>query len=537
MADEVTNVKQAATEFKSEISGIVDGKVEAVNNEIKAEMKALKDEIVTLIKLDKDESESAKSEDKIQALETQIKGLEDKLVKQGETINAKNSVLNKDFSVNKSVLRTVIENHFEKSGLGEKIEKDEFGNDASPIKINAQFKLSDSSLEQKNIDIRSLSNKHVANKAGENIFLAGTGTQSVFNQAINRAGIGSIAPPLTANEHLLDIFNVQRTTGSFMTLLIYENLEDNSELVAEGVAPSADSRIEVTSKDFKVFDWAATATLSKDLLRDKVEVIDELVRQLADGIKTTIDNSLFSTGGDNSATPWGILNSTESTTVFNPLEYAGASPQANEISVIAKAKLQARLADWMTDSVILNPRVWDKIEDLKDLNANSIKDNRLAVNTRGEVTALNGLSQYQTTKMPSNTALVYDSDKQVLGLRQDIETAFGFNGTDFKDRKVSWVMDIRGAYGQKAKESSVYVDDMATAIAVLSENAATSLARTNDYAVASDASPLTIAILVNAGGTSVIEANLAAYIVAVAAESTIANLAALQVVIDAVNAA
>ena len=61
--------------------------------------------------------------------------------------------------------------------------------------------------------------------------------------------------------------------------------------------------------------------------------------------------------------------------------------------------------------------------------------------------------------------------------------------------------------------------------------------RVQAYATGSDASALTTATLVNTGATDVIDANLADYKVAVAAEASIANLAALQVVIDTVNAA
>jgi len=126
---------------------------------------------------------------------------------------------------------------------------------------------------------------------------------------------------------------------------------------------------------------------------------------------------------------------------------------------------------------------------------------------------------------------------QTIGLRQDIETQFGHNNDDLKKRKVSFVMDMRASYGQKAIKSSIYVDNISDAILILSESDTESITRINAYAVGSDASPLTIPTLTNTKATDVIEANLDAYKVAIAAESTIANLVALQVVIDAVNAA
>lgn len=497
-------------EFAEKMTTIMGSLKEITTPENSDETKGLSDEI-------KDLTESMK------AIGTEVKALKE------------NGIINQDLTVNKGVLRTLVEKHLTEAGLiGEEVT--EKGNKVKPINLKSNQVLGTSGVSQ-TIDLRKLSKSHVE-KAGENMFInTGGATQTTFNQGINRSYIGEISDPLTANEHALDIFNTTSISGSLMTLMIYENLEANGELVAEGVAPSVDSRIELNSKDFKVFDFAATATVSKDQLRDSMEVVDELVRQLQSNLKTVLDNILFVSTGDNSSAPWGIFNTANSCELFNPLLFAGTSPQANIISVIGKAKLQARLNDWMTDSSILNPKEWDAIEDLKDLNENSVKDNRLAVNNVGEVIAVKGLRKYQTTKMPENTLLVYNSFLQTIGLRQDIETQFGHNADDFKKRKVSFVMDMRASYGQKAIKSSIYVDNIADAIAILSESAATSLARTNAYAVASDATPLTTAILINSGATDVIEANLDAYKVAIAAEAGIADLAALQAVVDAVNAA
>jgi len=514
---------------------------EQLNNQIDSAIEKAKDGLLTKEDF---ESEMTSIKESISTLENKDnKDLLDKIESQEEKLKAQGTelaklkeqgLINTDLSVNKGVLRSIVEDHLTKAGLiGEEVE--EKGIKVKPVTLKSNQRITDSSTSH-TVDLRKLSRSHIQ-KAGENMYVTGTGTQSVFNQAINRSYIGEISDPLTANEHALDIFGTTAISGSLMTLMVYENLEANGELVAEGAAPSADSRVELTSKDFKVFDFSATATISKDLLRDSDEVIDELVRQLQSNLKTVLDNILFVSTGDNSATPWGVFNTSESCELFNPLLFAGSSPKANIISVIGKAKLQARLNDWKTDQTILNPNQWDEIEDLKDADENSIKDNRLAVNSVGEVIAVKGMMKYQTTKMPSNSLLVCNSLLQCIGLRQAIETEFGHNEGDLKKRNVSFVMDMRGAYGQKAKKSSIYVDDIAEAISILKEDATALLARINAYAVASDASPLTIAILVNAGGTSVKDSNLAAYKTAIAAETGIANVAALQAVIDTVNAA
>jgi len=456
--------------------------------------------------------------------------------KQGQTITQMKDggLINPDFSVNKNVVREIVEKHLKESRALENESTNEHGLKVQEVKVLNNHSMGTKTTSQV-ADVRNVSKKYIAQKAGEPMYVGGSSTGSVSGQAQNRTSIGSIGIPLTANEHALDIFMVTNITGSLMNLLVYENLEANGEIVAEGVAPSADSRIELNDKDFKVFDFSATATISKNLLRDKGEVVDELVNQLADNIKTVLDNKLFNSGGDNTVTPWGVFNTNHSCETFNPLLFTGSSKKANVISVIGKAKLQARLNDWGADSTLLNPIQSDEIEDLKDADENSIRDNRLAVNNLGEVIGVKGMNKYQTNKVPQNSILVYDSTKQCIGLRQDIETEFGHMEGDFKKRRVSFVMDMRGAYGQKAKKSSIYVDSVSEAIAILKEDATASLNRVKAYATGSDASPLTIATLKNAGATSLVDANLSTYQTAVAGESSIADLSALQALIDANN--
>jgi HK97 family phage major capsid protein len=479
----------------------------------------------------------------IQTLKTAVKknqdlldDYEEKLKTQGIELKKlqDQGIITPEGKVNKGIIRSIVEDFFEKSGLlGEEIEEN--GVKIRPINLKSNQTIGESAVTQVK-DVRRLSTKHLVRKAGENMFIGGTGTQAVSGQGINRTSIGSIAPPLTANDHAIDLFTVQNISGSLMNLLVYENLEANGELVAEGAAPSADSRIELNDKDFKVFDFSATATIGKSLLRDSAEVMDELVNQLASNIKTVLDENIFTADGDNSASPWGAFNTTHSCDTFNPLLFTGQSPKANIVSVIGKAKLQARLNDWNTDMFIMNPRQEDELEDLKDANENSIKDNRLAVNAIGEIVGAKGMMKGQTTKIPEGSLLVCNSGLERIGLRQDIETAFGYNADDLKKRKVSFVMDMRGAYGQKAKKSAIYVTNIAEAITILKETAGQSLARVQGYATSDDASELTIATLVNAGVTGALEANLAEYKATIAGEASIENLAALQTLIDTDNA-
>lgn len=376
--------------------------------------------------------------------------------------------------------------------------------------------------------------KKQRNKAGENIFLTGSTTEAVFNQAINRFIYGEDRPALTANDHMIDKLPVKNVTGSHMTLLVYNNYEDGAQLVAEGVKPTQDSRLEATSRDFKVFAFAATATCSKELLRDKNELIDELVFQLRDSMLSKLDDNILQGAGNNVDLPYGAFNTTESCVVFNPLNYTGVESRATVADVLGKCKLDARLYDYRADTFIANPKVLEGIEADKATDDNSVMDRRV-VFSNGEVVSVARLSKIDTTKISENELYVATSGLHDIGLRQSMELEFGYINEDFKNRKVSLVLDMRAGYGVRNKAGNIYVDDLAGAIEIMSLDAAGALALVNGYAVASDAADLTIATLTATGAQNVIAAQLGGYKTAIAAETGIANLAALQAIIDTVN--
>ena len=379
-------------------------------------------------------------------------------------------------------------------------------------------------------------------KAGEPVFVYNdpSGAQSVFNDAIPYSLLPGVEKiPLSADDHLLDVFGATNmTSGENMRLYVYENEELNAELVLEGKSPSANSRLEKNSKDFKVFNYRATAVLSDETLRSVNDLVDELSIQLEDDLKQALDVQLITTGGDNSATPYGILNPTYSATLFNPLLFEGkGGSNANIVSVFEYSRLQARLNKYIVNSIIANPLTYSEINELRDADANSIMDRRLGFNQLGVIASILGMRNYETLEMPENQLLVYDVRKQALKVREGINMSWGHENTQFSEGEITMKIGMAAAYGQRRKASAIHCDDISTAISILGATAAESLVRVQAYATGSDATACTIATLVNTGATDVIAANLAAYKVAIAAEASIASLAALQTVIDTVNAA
>lgn len=385
--------------------------------------------------------------------------------------------------------------------------------------------------------------KSLMSKAGEDnfIFNVPAGSQVPFNQAIPRNILSETTRiPLTADDHAIDIFNARNlTSGEYMTIMFHKNFESNAQLLIEGTAPSvASSRLEKDSADYKVFDYGATARFSHKLQRSAADMITALAEQLADNMQSVLDADIFTTGGDNTNTPYGALNTSESCTLFNPLLFEGkGGASANLISVAEFAKLQARYYNYMVNSMVINPLTASELNELRDADGNSIMDRRLTV-SGGEVVAVKSMAKRQTTKMAENTMLIYNAGTQELGVREGVSSEFGYDKDgDFSKKIVTLRMNFAVAYGQRAILSAIYVDDITTAVSILGATATESLTRVQGYATASDASALTVATLTNTGAENVIAANLDAYKTAIASEASIADLAALQVVINTVNAA
>ena len=437
------------------------------------------------------------------------------------------------FDIRKTNLRSVISDAFDKAGITKEYKVNEgLANEETRKKID--LGLTTNSKIRVTINFNQ---KEQVAKAGESIFVTGGDpNQAVFEQAINRFVYGDDRPALSADDHAIDVMPTKNVTGTYMTLMVFENYENGTELVQEGGTPANNSRIEMTSKDFKVFTVRAKAKTSKEALRDKEEVIDELIWQLRDSMKNEIDEQVLQGTGDNSTAPYGAFNTTQSCFTFNPLEYTGTVTNPTIPDVISKAKLDVRLRNYKADLLVINPVNSESIEADKATDANSVQDRRVMF-VGGELTMVKKLAIMDTTKISTNELLIATSALHDIGLRQDMELEFGYNNDDFEKGLVSLLMDLRFGYGVRNLNGNCYVDDLATALAVLGETPAESLVRVQGYATGSDASELTIATLVNTGVENVITSNLEAYKVAIAAEASIADLAALQVVVDAVNAA
>lgn len=340
--------------------------------------------------------------------------------------------------------------------------------------------------------------------------------------------------PVNTNDHITDFYTVRTTSrATQMSLIVEYDFEGDPAIRAETVAAPLVS-LKLKSKEFKIFTTAAMATISWEENDDVPELIARIKEIVPDKIKQVMDADIITIGGDNSATPWGCLNNTHNATSFNALEYAGiGGGDADEVDLAMWMQDQCQTNDYEANGIFMGQKMQKLIASKRSTTDDAIVDPRIT-RSKGVVTNLYNMA-VKKSRVLENKFLVSVTNMNRIGIRKNIQVVSGFNNEDLSKLQISFVFYIRYAYGSQNLNANVWTDDIPGDIVIINENAAASLARINGYAAGSDAALMTIQMMVNAGGTDVRPEELADYKVAIAAETGIADAAALQVVIDAVN--
>ncbi len=373
-----------------------------------------------------------------------------------------------------------------------------------------------------------------------------TNANSTAGQAVARdmstMGFKDIPPIL--NDHVADIFTTPKMERkAFMTLRIFHTFVDGSDIKVEGTGTFAKSSVMLKSQDFKVFTYGTQYRISMEEFEDVPEITAELNKVIPDLLMNDVDTKVLTDGGDNSTAPWGAfsVNGTyPNVTKFNPYLYAGSNLKADVADVIGKMKLQARSQNFRVNAVLAHDNFYDNYEGLRDGNSNSLFDRRVQFTPTGEISGMSGLATRRTRVMNQNAVLVGSTPSQILGIRETVMMQAGLATGDFETHNMSVKFWGRFAYGVKDALANIYTPDFNVDIDVLKMNAATALAYTQGVAAGTtgfDQANVTISLLKTAECTDLVDANETAYQVAIEAAASIADLAALQAIIAAVNAA
>ena len=186
---------------------------------------------------------------------------------------------------------------------------------------------------------------------------------------------------------------------------------------------------------------------------------------------------------------------------------------------------------WVPNKIYMNPIDVAEQDITKDTTGNYVFPPFIMPNGM----QVKGILITETTDVDAGYFEIADMNRVAKRFKRAIDIrVWEQNATDVQNDLLTITGSLRYAQRIKTVDYSAFVyDNFDSAIAILTD-AAAALAMVLAMAPASDASKLTINLLIAAGVTGTAAADLGGYKTAIAAESSIADLAALQVIIDAV---
>jgi len=269
---------------------------------------------------------------------------------------------------------------------------------------------------------------------------------------------------LSIDQHFLTAgFPVQNITDKYFGVVIEETESDGAAVKAE-TAVAGDSSFLWKTLEFKVFDFASKFRVHQNTLDDMNNVMMRIQTLGIDRLLQKIDYYTLGSAGDNTATPYGLKN-TGYFTAYDTALRAHEVTAANIVNVIKNAVLQATLVNRNVNAVIMHPSDIAEIEDLKDLNANTVNLSGLRLDATGKLAYIYGLRVIRNSKMTTNTAIVCDLTESVqYGQRSALGVRIGYDQTtDFSKNIVTIQLEGRFAIGLGTPASIIYISDIAAA--------------------------------------------------------------------------
>lgn len=274
--------------------------------------------------------------------------------------------------------------------------------------------------------------------------------------------------PLTMDTHFIGAFASQTTTEKYFGVIIEGTETDGSDVKAE-TSVAGDSSYLFSTKEFKVFDFAVKFRVHQNTLDDIDNVMSRIETIGVDRLMSKIDYYVLGSAGDNSATPYGILNAGYFTAYDTTLR-AGEVVTANIVNVIKNGVLQARKLNRAVDTVLLNSSDAAEIEDLKDANSNTVALAGIRLDATGKLAYIYGLRVLINDKVTTNTFVLCNYAESIqFGIREDMGVRMGYDQTtDFSKKIVTIQIEARLAIGIGHAETIIYCSDIAAAATALS---------------------------------------------------------------------
>ncbi len=443
--------------------------LEEISKQTSEQMESIKSEFTTLVeKANKGTLNKEQLDEELLKLTKAADELTEKNKKDlTDQLNAKVKELSEKFELeilglkeegfknNKSLtFRDKIKKAFEESGLVKEIETTE-----GKTKVIDYF----SKKEAKSTPVMVI--KAAVDMTTANIYSTNVELGSPFYTEYD---LQVVQIPLNNDIKTMQVFPVRNVTTKYMGIIVENTYVDGSATTAENTAAGKSSVLFETS-EFKVFKINTYFHIPEENLDDVDFLMDELGRLAPSKIMTKLDSKVLSTSGDNSTDIKGLL-ATGNHTDFDTTTYANSQEGADIIDLIGKMKLQADIANYSANVVIMHPNDIDVLEGLKDLNENSKYNRSVRYDATGNVTSVKGLKIVKNKQITADTMTVLDVGATTIGIRKDINMQIGLDSDDLTKGMRTVVFGMRAAFGVKDIGAVIYSDSIAADIAIINKD-------------------------------------------------------------------
>ncbi len=228
------------------------------------------------------------------------------------------------------------------------------------------------------------------------------------------------------------------------------NREDGTAMVAEGaLKPLSD--FEIVGETATVKKIAHSFNVSEEAITDIPALLSEINGEGITSLKLGIEDQVLNGDGTGNNLK-GIL------------AYAGGyslpalnntTMSANEYDAILAAHTQLQLLNHTPNAVFVHPTTRYKMRTTKDANNNYI------IPPSADANAMNvdGLPVIAKNQIAAGKMLMGDFKKSHVRFLLDITIRAGYHGTDFRENRISYIMEARLTHFIRDVETSAFIED------------------------------------------------------------------------------
>lgn len=258
---------------------------------------------------------------------------------------------------------------------------------------------------------------------------------------------------------LQDVVRRVRVNSNYISWADKANADGGAGMQTEA-GSKTQSDFDIVERKLPVETVASYITVSKQMLADLPYMNDAIAMELSELVELHLEDQILTGSG---ATPnlKGIEN--YATAYAAGASFSNAIDYANIYDLIETARAQAGVANHTVDTVIMNT------VDVTKMRLTKANDGQYVTMTPGGLYTSSGLRIIETNAVTANEMYVINSQKSVLGIREEMSITIGLNSDNFTKNLVTILGEMRAVHYIKENDKTafIYVSDIAASIASL----------------------------------------------------------------------